>query len=131
MFTWIVVASGGALGCMARHGVNRLVHQHWPLMRFPAATVVVNLVGCCVIGALAGLIASGHLSMRTQWREFVFVGLLGGFTTFSTFGLDTVTLFRVGDVTQAFSNIVIQVVGGLAGVYAGLVLFERLGRSVQ
>ena len=42
MLTWIVVASGGALGCMARHAVNRLVHQHWPLMRFPAATVIVE-----------------------------------------------------------------------------------------
>ena len=131
MLTWIVIAAGGALGCVARHGVNRLVHQHWPLMRFPAATVIVNLVGCCVIGMLAGLIASGHLPMRTHWREFVFVGIVGGFTTFSTFGLDTITLLRTGDVGQAFANVVIQVVGGLAGVYAGLVLFERLGPSVR
>ena len=131
MLTWIVVASGGALGCMARHGVNHLVHQHWPLMRFPAATLIVNLLGCCLIGALAGLIASGQLPMRTQWREFLFVGMLGGFTTFSTFGLDTITLLRTGDVTQASSNVVIQVVGGLAAVYAGLVLFERLGPSLR
>jgi CrcB protein len=129
MLTWIVVASGGAVGCMARHGVNQLVHQHWPLMRFPAATVIVNVVGCCVIGALAGLIASGQLPMRPHWRECIFVGILGGFTTFSTFGLDTITLFRTGDATQAFSNVVIQVVGGLGGVYGGLVLFERLGRT--
>jgi CrcB protein len=131
MLTWIVVASGGALGCLARHGVNRLVDQQWPMMRFPASTLIVNLLGCCVVGALAGLIASGQLPMRTHWREFVFVGILGGFTTFSTFGLDTVTLLRAGDVTQAFSNIVIQVVGGLAGVYAGLVLFERFGTAVH
>ena len=130
MLTWILVASGGAVGCMARHGVNRLVHQHWPLMRFPASTLIVNLVGCCVIGALAGLIASGQLPMRTHCREFVFVGIVGGFTTFSTFGLDSVTLLRSGDVAQAFSNVVIHVVGGLAGVYAGLVLFERLGPPV-
>jgi CrcB protein len=131
MFIWIVVASGGALGCMARHGVNRLVHQHWPLTRFPVATLIVNLVGCCVIGVLAGLIASGQWPMRTHWREFVFVGILGGFTTFSTFGLDTITLLRSGDVAQAFSNVVIQVAGGLAGVYGGLVLVERLGPSVR
>src|SRR5688572_13840204 len=114
MLTWIVVAAGGALGCMARHAVNQLVHQQWPMMRFPAATLIVNLLGCCVVGALAGLIVSGQLPMRTHWREFIFVGLLGGFTTFSTFGLDTVTLLRTGDVTQAFCNVVIQVVGGLA-----------------
>ena len=131
MLIWIVVASGGALGCMARHAVNRLVHQHCPLMRFPAATIIVNLVGCCVIGVLAGLIASGQLPLRTHWREFVFVGILGGFTTFSTFGLDTITLLRSGDVAQAFANVVIQVAGGLAGVYGGLVLFERLGPSVR
>jgi fluoride exporter len=131
MLTWIVVASGGALGCLARHGVNRLVDQQWPMMRFPASTLIVNLLGCCVVGALAGLIASGQLPMRAHWREFVFIGILGGFTTFSTFGLDTVTLLRAGDVTQAFSNIVIQVVGGLAGVYAGLVLFERFGTAVH
>lgn len=100
-------------------------------MRFPAATLIVNFVGCCVVGALAGLIASGQLPMRTQWREFVFVGLLGGFTTFSTFGLDTITLFRTGDVLQACSNVLIQVVGGLVGVYGGLVLFERLGSTVH
>jgi CrcB protein len=131
MLTWMVIAAGGALGCMARHGVNRLVHQGWPMTRFPAATLIVNLVGCCVVGALAGLIASGQLPMRTQWREFVFVGLLGGFTTFSTFGLDTITLFRTANVMQAFSNVLIQVVGGLVGVYGGLVLFARLGSAVR
>ena len=131
MLTWIVVGAGGALGCAARHGVNQLVHQQWPMMRFPAATLIVNLVGCCVVGALAGLIASGQLPMRTQWREFVFVGLLGGFTTFSTFGLDTVTLIRTGDATQALLNVVLQIVGGLGGVYIGLVVFERLGPTVR
>jgi fluoride exporter len=131
MLTWIVVASGGALGCIARHGVNRLVHQHWPLARFPLATLLVNLIGCWVIGALAGLIASGRLPMPAQWREFVFVGILGGFTTFSTFGLDTITLIRAGDTAQAVTNVVIQVVGGLAGVHAGLALFERLGPSAR
>jgi CrcB protein len=130
MTTWILVAFGGALGCVARHGVNGLVHQHWPVMRFPIATLMVNLLGCCVIGVLAGLIASGQLPMRTHWREFVFVGLLGGFTTFSTFGLDTITLIRSGDLAPAFSNVVIQVLGGLAGVYAGLALSERLVPTV-
>lgn len=131
MLTWIVVAAGGALGCVARHGLNRLVHHHWPTTQFPVATVVVNLVGCCTIGALAGLIASGHLPMRLQWREFVFVGILGGFTTFSTFGLDTVTLLRGGDLREAFLNVTVQVVGGITGVYGGLVLFERLGSGVR
>jgi fluoride exporter len=105
-------------------GVNKLVHQTWPLLRFPLATVVVNIVGCCVIGLLAGFVASGRLPMRTVWREFLFVGILGGFTTFSTFGLDTITLMRGNDSGQAVLNVIAQVVGGLAGVYIGLVMVE-------
>jgi CrcB protein len=127
MYAWIAVAVGGALGSVARHGVNRLVHQEWPLLRFPLATVVVNVVGCCVIGVLAGFVAAGRLPMRTNWREFVFVGILGGFTTFSTFGLDTITLVRSGDSSQALLNIVLHVVCGLAAVHFGLVAVERFG----
>ena len=127
MYAWIAVAVGGALGSVARHGVNRLVHQGWPLLRFPLATVIVNIVGCCVIGVLAGLVATGRLPMCTNWREFVFVGILGGFTTFSTFGLDTVTLVRSGDSSQAFLNILLHVVCGLAAVHFGLVAVERFG----
>jgi CrcB protein len=107
--------------------VNRLVHHGWPLLRFPLATVVVNALGCCVIGVLAGLVATGRLPMRANWREFVFVGLLGGFTTFSTFGLDTVTLVRGGETAHALLNVLVQVLLGVGGVYAGLVLVERLG----
>jgi CrcB protein len=127
MYAWIAVAVGGALGSVARHGVNRLVHQEWPLLRFPLATVIVNIVGCCVIGVLAGLVATGRLPLRTNWREFVFVGILGGFTTFSTFGLDTITLARSGDSSQVFLNILLHVVCGLAAVHFGLVAVERFG----
>jgi CrcB protein len=127
MYTWFAVAVGGALGSVARHGVNRLVHQAWPVLRFPLATLLVNIVGCCAIGVLAGLIATGRLPMRTNWREFVFVGILGGFTTFSTFGLDTIALVRSGDSSRAFLNVVIQVVCGLAAVHFGFVAVERFG----
>ena len=127
MHPWLAVALGGAIGSLARHGVNRLVHQEWPLLRFPIATVVVNVVGCCVIGVLAGLVATGRLPMRTTGREFVFVGILGGFTTFSTFGLDTITLARAEAIDQALMNVLLHVVCGVGGVYAGLVLVERFG----
>jgi fluoride exporter len=97
MLVWIAVGAGGALGSLARHAVNRLVQHEWPLLRFPLATAVVNIAGCAVIGLLAGLIASGRLPMRQPWREFVFVGVLGGFTTFSTFGFETISLVRTGE----------------------------------
>ena len=120
--TWLAIAVGGAIGAMARHGVNHLVHARWLTTRFPAGTIVVNLAGCLVIGVLAGLVASDRLALRLHWREFVFVGLLGGFTTFSTFGLDTLLLARTHSAGHAMLNIAAQVVGGLAAVWVGYAL---------
>jgi CrcB protein len=113
---WIAVALGGALGSLARHAVNQATTARWPA--YPVGTVVVNLVGCFIIGLLAGLIASKQLTLSVYWREFVFVGLLGGFTTFSTFGLDTLVLARTHPM-QASVNVGIQVVGSLVGAWAG------------
>jgi CrcB protein len=118
LVTWFAVAAGGALGSMARHWVNReLAHR---LERsVPYATFVVNVIGCLVIGTLAGRIASGRLHMTPAMRTFVFVGLLGGFTTFSSFGLDTFTLAHGGDHSTAFWNVAGQVGLGLGAVYLG------------
>jgi fluoride exporter len=119
MGAWIAVAIGGALGSLARHGVNHVVQTRWLTLRFPAGTVAVNLVGCLVIGLLAGLIASNRLALGLYWREFIFVGVLGGFTTFSTFGLDTFTLTQSHSSTHAILNVALQVIGGLLAVWAG------------
>ena len=119
MMTWLAIAVGGAIGSMARHGVNHVVHTRWVTTRFPAGTVAVNLSGCFAIGLLAGLLASGRIEMREYWRQFVFVGLLGGFTTFSTFGLDTFLLSRTHSTTEAALNVGAQVIGGLLAVWAG------------
>jgi fluoride exporter len=116
---WIAVAAGGALGSVARHGVNVLVQGRWPLLRFPLATLAVNVLGCFAIGLLAGLVAADKLHLRFAWREFVFVGILGGFTTFSSFGLDTLTLARSGAPAMAIVNVVLQVGIGLSAAYAG------------
>ena len=126
MLAWIAVALGGALGSVARHGVNRLVLHQWPAVRFPLATLTVNVVGCLIVGVLAGLVASGRLPMRANWREFVFVGILGGFTTFSAFSLDTITLIRAGDAREALANVLLQVVVGLGAAYVTFVLVERV-----
>jgi CrcB protein len=123
--TWIAVAIGGALGSLTRHALNHVVHTRWLTTRFPVSTVVVNLSGCFIIGLLAGLLASDRLALRAHSREFIFVGLLGGFTTFSTFGLDTLFLSRTGSVGQAALNVGLQVVGGLAAVWLGYHLGGR------
>jgi CrcB protein len=130
MLVWIVVGLGGAVGAMARHGVNGLVHHHWPLLRFPLATVVVNILGCCFFGLLAGAVASGRLPMSVYWREFVF-GVIGGFTTFSTFGFETVTLVRAGASGEAAFNIALQLAGGIGGLYAGMPIAEGVRSTIQ
>jgi CrcB protein len=117
--TWLAVGVGGALGSMARHAVNSVMQKHWFLTRFPAGTVAVNLSGCLAIGLLAGLLASNRIALPYFWREFLFVGLLGGFTTFSTFGLDTFFLARTHSVGYAMVNVGVQVIGGLGAVWAG------------
>jgi CrcB protein len=122
---WLSVAIGGALGSMARHGVNHLVHGRWPLMRFPLATLIVNLAGCLIIGLLAGLVMSERIHFRFYWREFVFVGVLGGFTTFSTFGLDTITLVKTHSTLAATWNVLAQVAAGLIAVQAGIWIGTR------
>jgi CrcB protein len=122
---WFAIALGGALGSVARHATNVLVHSRWPAMRFPLATLVVNLAGCLIIGLLAGLVVSERITLRYYWREFLFVGLLGGFTTFSTFGLDTITLARSHSAAAATWNVAGHVALGLLAVQAGLFLASR------
>lgn len=122
MRVWIAIAIGGALGSIARHAVNHMLHNRLLATRFPLGTVAVNLVGCFVIGLLAGLLASERLALRPFWREFVFVGLLGGFTTFSTFGLDTFVLARTHAPGTALLNVALQVAAGLALVWLGYAL---------
>jgi CrcB protein len=119
--TWIAVAVGGALGSMARHWVNLEV-SHRLERTVPYATLIVNVVGCLVIGALAGRIAGGRLHLTQAMRTFLFVGVLGGFTTFSSFGLDTFTLGHGGHHAAAFWNVVAQLGIGLGGVWLGFYL---------
>ena len=115
---WLAVAAGGAIGTLARHGVN-LVFGHVFVRAVPYATAAVNIAGSLVIGLLAGRIASGRLEMDQPVRAFVFVGVLGGFTTFSSFMLDTLVLTDGGDRTLAVANLVGQTGLGLVTIYLG------------
>jgi CrcB protein len=119
MTNLILVAIGGALGSMARHGVGIAIGRVSPARVTPYATMTVNLAGCLVIGLLAGLVASDRLTMTPALRAFVFVGMLGGFTTFSSFGLDTFTLAHGGRTGAAAVNVAVQVAAGCALVAAG------------
>jgi CrcB protein len=118
---WIAVALGGALGSMARHHLSLQIAQRLGRAS-PWATFAVNIVGCVCVGALAGRIASGHWQPDPWVRTFVFVGVLGGFTTFSAFGLETFTLSRSGDQMSALWNVLGQVGLGVGGVWLGFYL---------
>lgn len=121
--TWLAVGLGGALGSIARHGMNVAVGRVFG-QPVPYATAAVNVIGCVVIGILAGSIAAGNLRLTDTWRVFVFVGILGGFTTFSSFGLDTLILVRSGATGLAIANVVGQVALGLGGLFAGYWLID-------
>ena len=116
--TWIAVALGGALGSVARHAVN-VAFARMTETTTPYATATVNIIGSLIIGVLAGLTASGRLHMSPVRRTFVFVGILGGFTTFSSFMLDVLTLDHGGDRQLAIANVAAQVVLGAISVFVG------------
>ena len=115
---WIAIGAGGALGSMARHMVNEIVVA-MGLRTTPWSTALVNLTGCFVIGVLAGLVAHERLTLSATLRAFLFVGVLGGFTTFSSLGLDTLTLVSGGERGLAIANVLAQVGLGLVAVFAG------------
>src|SRR5947208_12071081 len=116
--TWLAVALGGAVGSMARHAVNA-AFAHLTDTTTPYATATVNILGSLVIGVLAGLTAAGKLHLTGPARAFVFVGILGGFTTFSSFMLDTLTLGHGNEQGMALANVLLQVVLGAVAVFAG------------
>ena len=117
--TWLLVGLGGALGSIARHWLNQLVHQRNLSSTFPLGIFLINVSGSVVIGFVAGVLASGRWQWGYSARTFVIVGLLGGFTTFSSFSLDTLGLMRDGHAVQAFWNVAGQVGLSLAGVWVG------------
>ena len=123
--SWMLVAAGGAIGAVARHALNSLIHQRIVTSRFPIGIFVVNVAGSFAIGLLGGLLASERLSWGQGARTFAIVGVLGGFTTFSSFSFDTLTLARDGLTSYAIWNAIGQVALSLVAVWAGFLL----GRS--
>lgn len=123
---WIL-ALGGALGTLARYGLNGIVSSR--IATFPLGTVIVNVTGCFAIGVLAALTgpSTGRVWLRSEWRDFLMVGFCGGYTTFSSFGLQTLNLARDGEWFYVVANVVGSNLLGLLAVYLGLVC----GRAVM
>jgi CrcB protein len=104
---------------MARHALNHVIHQRHLSSTFPLGIFAINVTGSVLIGVVAGLVVSSRWTLSSDARTFLIVGLLGGFTTFSSFSFDTLALFRDGHIWQAVWNVVGQVGLSLLGVWAG------------
>lgn len=115
------VGTGGFVGALARYGLGGFVHRQFPQTTFPVGTLTVNLAGCLLIGLLAGLVESRQL-FGPETRAFVLIGILGGFTTFSTFGFETFALLRDGEYLRSAANVGFNVVFGLVLVWLGYTL---------
>jgi CrcB protein len=114
----LLVGLGGFLGSLLRYGAGGWVARLKAGWSFPVETLLINVIGCLVLGFLAGLSESrGVFSGST--RAFLFIGLLGGFTTFSTFGYETLQLVRDAQWQTAAVSVMLQVGLGLGGVWAG------------
>jgi fluoride exporter len=118
MLTWIAVLVGGALGSAARHGVNIVAPRLFGSAT-PYATAFVNMTGALAIGVLAGVMDAQRFSMTPVERALYLTGILGGFTTFSSFMLDSLALWQAGSTAKAVLNVVGQMVLGSILAYAG------------
>lgn len=116
----LLIAAGGALGSVARYLLSSLVHRAVPPL-FPFGTFAVNAVGCLVFGVLVAL-AQQRFVLGPEARAFLLIGLLGGFTTFSTFAFESFELLRDGQFFLAALNLAGQVLAGVIGIWAGFVL---------
>jgi CrcB protein len=120
MAATLLVFLGGGLGAVLRHAVNRLAFALWGA-GFPVGTMIVNVVGSLAMGLLVGLFAS-HPAISQPTRRVLATGLLGGFTTFSAFSLDALTLYERGEVGLALAYVAASVVLSLAAIAAGFFL---------
>ncbi len=110
--TWLMVAIGGALGSVARYGVA-FSFSRWAGNPLPYATAIVNLAGCGAAGLMLGLAAGERLTLTLDQRALIFSGILGGLTTFSGFGIDTLILLQEGRGGTAALNVAAQLIAGI------------------
>ena len=128
MLTYLWIAVGGALGSVARYWLNGIVSARLG-ETFPLGTLVVNGAGSFVIGVLAALtVPEGRLSSETRAfaTQFLMIGLCGGFTTFSSFSLQTLNLLRDREWLYAGGNVLLSVVLCLLATWLGFTLWSVL-----
>lgn len=123
----LLVGLGGALGSISRYLLGTWIQSLSRSIDFPYGTLAVNLSGCFVIGLLSQL-AEARGAFTVEARALIFIGVLGGFTTFSSFGNDTINLLRAGSTLPALANVGANVIFGLGLVWLGRVVAFMLWR---
>jgi CrcB protein len=122
---YVLVFLGGGLGAAARHGMNRLLGLG--AGGFPVWTFVINILGCFIMGVLAGLFAQRGEIASQNLRLFLTTGILGGFTTFSAFSLDAALLWQKHDLNgfalYVFGTVILCLIGVFAGLFLSRVVF--------
>ena len=118
MLLIVLVGFGGFIGAVLRFLISDWVNGIFQTLSVPYGTLTVNITGCLLIGILAGLSENRNL-LGPETRALLVVGVVGGFTTFSTFGNETVELLKDGKSIAAFSNVALHVCLGLVAVWVG------------
>jgi CrcB protein len=116
---YVIVFLGGGLGAALRHGINLGVAR-WFGTTFPLATLFINVSGSLVMGLIAGYFAFRGGDASQHWRLFLTTGILGGYTTFSTFSLDVAFLYERGEIMQTALYIAGSVALSIFGIFLGL-----------
>lgn len=121
---YLIVFIGGGIGSMLRHAVNVLCARGLGTA-FPYGTLTVNITGSIIMGLFAGYFAFKGDATQS-WRLFLMTGILGGYTTFSAFSLDTALLYERGELGLAFVYVLASVAISISGLFAGLMLVRQL-----
>jgi CrcB protein len=118
MLKLLIIGAGGFIGSVSRYLISGTVYRIMGKPYFPYGTLAVNLLGCFLIGLLSGVSETRQL-FNPEMRLFLFIGLLGGFTTFSTFGYEVFSFARDGQMLSSLVNILLHVFLGLGMVWVG------------
>ncbi|MCK5148508.1 fluoride efflux transporter CrcB [bacterium] len=125
MPAWIYIIGGGGLGALSRYLIGGWINKRWTDVAIPLGTLGVNIIGCLVIGLLAGFM-DGRYESDSPARHFLLIGLMGGFTTYSSFGLETLHLMRDAHMGSALAHMGLHMTLGLLAVCAGWYVSQQL-----
>jgi len=124
MWTYVAIAIGGTLGCWARYGMTNLIQAIYG-RDFPYATLSINVLGSFLMGFLF-IETLERLTISPQLRIGILTGFIGGFTTFSTFAMETVLLGEQGEIAKSLLYIALSLVLGLLGAFGGAYIARNL-----